>query len=125
MRDKHKSLEFWEQNQNFDLQEFPKCHSQDCQLPLEIQNRYPCRHCLKIFCSHHVFTFHHVCPNVPKEKQSLPPIKVNIPKCSFKTCHQKMDLCNRFQCPHCSQEFCMSHRHDFSHFCSNSAYLKK
>lgn len=122
MRNKHESLEFWNQPHmnNFDLQEFPKCSSSDCHLSLEVQNRYSCRHCHKIFCSHHLFTFHHSCPNVPKEKQSLPPLQVHHPKCLLKTCNQKMNLSNRFTCSICKNDFCMAHRHDFSHICSKS-----
>ena len=97
---------------------FPRCTFEHCLDYLTIQNRIHCDHCKLLFCLEHRFPFSHLCSMIPKEEFKENQI-ISFPKCTMKDCNQKLDLVNRFLCPHCEHLFCMSHRLDFSHHCSN------
>jgi hypothetical protein len=112
---------------------FPRCTFEHCQDYLTIQNRIHCNHCKFLFCLEHRFPFSHFCSMVPPKEEIKENEIISFPKCTepsafsakpfglckMKDCNQKLDLVNQFTCPHCEHIFCMSHRFDFSHHCSN------
>ncbi len=114
---------------------FPRCTFEGCQDYLTIQNRIHCEKCKYLFCLEHRFPFSHHCSIEKKEEKKENEI-ISFPMCTkpsafsakpfglckMKDCNQKLDWVNRFTCPLCEHLFCMSHRFDFSHHCSN---LKK
>ncbi len=123
MRNKHEDIEFWNRPENklFDLEQYPKCNYIYCNLYLQTSNRFKCFHCNKVYCSEHSLIYNHKCPKIDSEKSNNTTFeKIILPKCSFKECNVKMDLCNRFKCQKCEKIYCSSHRIDFTHLpCSN------
>lgn len=53
-----------------ELDKFPICFEKECLMPLEIQNRFKCGKCAKIFCGEHRLQFNHRCFLVTNEYNS-------------------------------------------------------
>ena len=99
-----------------ELDKFPICFKNNCYTHLEIQNRFTCFKCLKVFCGEHRIDFNHNCAFITNENICLP-IKTSIKKCSKLNCNCKLTEINKYKCKSCEKEYCMSHRHDFIHGC--------
>jgi hypothetical protein len=98
-----------------ELDKFPVCFKENCLTPLEIQNRFNCLKCLKVFCCEHRLDFKHTCPFIENVSTSFQIIKYK--KCSQINCNCKLTGINKFKCNTCDKEYCMSHRLDFVHNC--------
>ena len=104
-------------NKSFgELDKFPLCCKNDCFTRLEIQNRFVCNKCSKIFCCDHRIDFNHNCSFIKNENICIL-IKNNYKKCSQPNCNCKLTEINKFKCKSCDKEYCTSHRLDFIHNC--------
>ncbi|MCL4130297.1 UNVERIFIED_CONTAM: hypothetical protein GTU68_036339, partial [Idotea baltica] len=76
-----------------------------------------CEFCLQFFCKNHNLTDLHNCPKKPikqiKEKETSLPTKY---LCSHADC--KNGELTPVICSHCSKQFCLKHRHQIDHGCS-------
>lgn len=100
-----------------DLDKFPVCEEPNCLERLELQNRFKCAKCSKVFCCTHRLDWKHRCSGItaqPVEQITKP---VNLPKCPEPGCNSKLTGINRFFCTKCGKNYCMAHRLDFVHKC--------
>lgn len=99
-----------------DLDKFPQCSEPYCFSFLEIQNRFRCLDCEKIFCNKHRLLFNHNC-TVTKSIIDDEKIVKKYTKCYEQNCNKKLTIINQFECKRCNKKFCTYHRHDFAHKC--------
>jgi hypothetical protein len=101
-----------------DLDKFPVCEEPNCLDRLELQNRFKCEKCSKVFCCDHRLDWKHKCPSTQVQKEcTLPTKPVILLKCSESGCGCKLTGSNKFFCTGCSTNYCMAHRLDFVHKC--------
>ena len=100
-----------------DIDKFPRCFKEGCFEHLEIQNRFKCHKCLRIFCSQHRIDFNHECPFI-KTNNFVSNKKNYKQLCSLSSCNCILTEINKFTCKKCNKNYCISHRIDFVHKCN-------
>ena len=106
-------------NRSFsEFDKFPICFKETCLTLLEIQNRFTCFKCLKVFCSEHRIDFNHDCPSkINNDNNNNFITQKQFTVCSLTKCNCKLTEINKFKCNICNKEYCISHRPDFVHQC--------
>jgi hypothetical protein len=100
-----------------DLDKFPVCEEPNCLERLELQNRFKCTKCTKVFCCTHRLDWKHQCSGLSIERTEVFAKPVALPKCPEPGCNCKLTGTNRFFCTGCGKNYCMAHRLDFVHKC--------
>lgn len=96
---------------------FPICNKYNCNISLELQNRFKCKKCLEVFCGEHRIDFNHECPSIKNNIQKISKENSYL-KCSKDNCKCKLTAINTFICKLCNKKYCISHRLSFDHICN-------
>jgi len=100
-----------------DLERFPVCNKHNCNISLELQNRFRCYKCLQIFCGDHRLDFNHECLLIKRNIDNIIEKQTILINYLCEECKCKLTEINMFKCKICDKRYCISHRLDFVHKC--------